>query len=512
MINKYSTILLSVVIFSSLFATCVFADGMVYYPKPGYPHWQLQAEDQQLAAINYEDGFENLMITVDVSDFQGLEGVWLFPVPSDPDDTVIDIVDSFPRFYGYDVEQKMASSISDTFDVMRLSQIYTLPFYMMSGYRTFGASGRVLESAQKTTAADYGVTVHEHIEEMGLTTELITARRAEGFYNYLTDKGLELPDDAIDILDEYIGEDYTFVVSWISDSSQYKTEVGVGYGYMGAVSTLGIHVTFPTDKIYFPLKPTSVYGSEEIPIKLYVVGHVTPELYTKVEKSTKVNYYYQSNYYVPAEQKAFFNNEDRVENLEYTVIDLKVPSKYLIDDMWVDDSAPFNIKMANFINNQKYIWGILVFVILSCLASLASGILTFRDSVPDKRGFALFGLANLLSIIGFAIGAYLMKIDEKYSKYRYKVKEQKPVGDIIKLSAIISAVIGLLIAFATIRYGGLGQILLMLLIIFSPLFLFLTAITWAYYHNKRLVQYIVSFSVLFLIMTYVLEMIMLFIF
>jgi hypothetical protein len=272
--------LISFLVFSFIFAQVALADGMIYHYKPDYQYWQLQSEDQQLAAINYEDGFENLMITVDVSEFQSTQGVWIFPVPSKPHDTVIDIVKAFPRLSGYDVKQKTDRSISDTFDIMRLSQVYTLPLYMISGFSAMGTSTSI---EQKTTAAlDLGVTVHEHIEKMGLITELITAESGEGFYTYLTDKGLVLPEEAKGILEDYIGEDYTFVVSWISDERNYTASLDMGYGSRGIASTLGVHVTFPTDKIYMPLKPTSIYGSEEIPIKVYIIGHVTPELYTKI--------------------------------------------------------------------------------------------------------------------------------------------------------------------------------------------------------------------------------------
>ena len=52
----------------------------------------------------------------------------------------------------------------------------------------------------------------------------------------MADKGLELPPDSKSILDEYIGEEYTFVVSWIFDIEKFKNES----------ATVDIHGRTPT--------------------------------------------------------------------------------------------------------------------------------------------------------------------------------------------------------------------------------------------------------------------------
>jgi hypothetical protein len=58
----------------------------------------------------------------------------------------------------------------------------------------------------------------EHIEKMGLTTELIGTKEGNALYIYLTGKGLDLPSDSKAILDEYVGKDYSFVVSLANGS------------------------------------------------------------------------------------------------------------------------------------------------------------------------------------------------------------------------------------------------------------------------------------------------------
>jgi len=80
---------------------------------------------------------------------------------------------------------------------------------------------------------------------------------------------------------------------------------------------LGVSITFPTDKIYFPLKPTSVYGSQKVPIVIYVMGHVTPDIYPEIEKDTQVNYFVHSwDYDVPNLFSSFFNGKTRISSLQ----------------------------------------------------------------------------------------------------------------------------------------------------------------------------------------------------
>lgn len=96
--------------------------------------------------------------------------------------------------------------------VMSFSQIYPM---ILLGSTTSGGTltfGKEIEE----------ITVHGHIEEMGLTTELITTKDVDALSNYLVNKGLNLPSKSKDIINEYIGKKYSFVVSWISDIEKFN--------------------------------------------------------------------------------------------------------------------------------------------------------------------------------------------------------------------------------------------------------------------------------------------------
>jgi hypothetical protein len=188
----------------------VLADGM-FLSDTDLDNWVLQTEDQQLCAINYENGIQNTILAVDINDMQGERAVWIFPVPSKPDETKIDIIRGFPGLRGQDVVKGTGQDISLTFGLMRLSQIYTLPVFLLFNFGMAGSLG-----------PQDGIIIHEHIDKMGMSTELITAENGSAFYNYLMNKGLDLPSPSRSILDDYMGEDYTFVVSWISDVQQFS--------------------------------------------------------------------------------------------------------------------------------------------------------------------------------------------------------------------------------------------------------------------------------------------------
>ncbi|MEM2605308.1 MAG: DUF2330 domain-containing protein [Candidatus Pacearchaeota archaeon] len=358
--------------------------------------WGLINEDQQLAAINYENGFQNMILSVDVTEMRGEKAVWIFPIPAKPDKIVINIIKGFPTLSGYDVKKEANYAISYTFSVIRLSQVYT--FFIFMFYGRIAASPKSLEEE---------ITIHERIEKMGLTTELISTKESSALYNYLTNKGLELPSDSKAILDEYIGKDYSFVVSWISDVEKFKQESETTGDR--TVSTLGVSITFPTDKIYFPLKPTSVYGSAKVPILIYVMGHVTPELYPEIRQESRVNYFVQRYYITSPEFSSFFNGKTIIQDLKYTKIKINTPSKYLTEDLWIRDSAPADIVFADFINRLVWIWGIILFILSSCLASLFSGMVVFGEDQISKKKFALFGLWNFLTLIGFAIASIFLR-------------------------------------------------------------------------------------------------------
>ncbi|PIN71850.1 hypothetical protein COV21_03995, partial [Candidatus Woesearchaeota archaeon CG10_big_fil_rev_8_21_14_0_10_45_5] len=106
--------------------------------------WNLASENQQLAAINYKDGFENMLISIGLNDdIHGEKAVWMFPVPANPDDVVIDILKGFPLLQGKDIDTvyNTAVGVSGLFmagySTFPLGSLVALPFIFVGQMRTF---------------------------------------------------------------------------------------------------------------------------------------------------------------------------------------------------------------------------------------------------------------------------------------------------------------------------------------------------------------------------------------
>ena len=501
----------AIVLLFSLFIPAVFADGFIHiYDKD---MWNLFNEKQQFCAINYKDGFQNMILTVDTGqELTGEKAVWIFPVPAKPDNTVINIVKGFPKLRGYDIQDKADESISNVFMAMRATQVYTFPVLLTMYTGRISAFNKGLDSLG-------GVTVHESIEKMGLTTELVSAVDGSSLTNYVTSKGLNLPESSRSILDEYTGQEYSFVISWISDIEKFKQEQREEYLEVWTGNSIGVFITFPTDKIYYPLKPTSIYGYKRVPAVIYVLDYVQPELYDGIKTDTEVNYFFENRLSAPEELRDFFAGYDlepstyysrdgqkqgfTVEDVKYTKIKVNPPSKFLTQDLWMQVSTPLKVKAADFANRFGLLYGLIFFILCSCLASLFSGMIIFRDRPISKIKFALFGLWNFLTLIGFSIAAYISKIDLKFTQSQETQKSDVSFGKIITRALLIALAIPILFLFlftSSFRYWDF-EMLIPMFIIYAITTAFLAPFVWGYYKTRKIMKFIILFTVFFMVLT-----------
>lgn len=536
----------------------VNADGGMMMLKEG--RWDMLDEEQQLCAINYHQGIQNMILSVNTGEeITGEKAVWIFPVPAKPEKTVINIVEGFPELNGYDVKYMADQSISDIFGFIRVSQIYTLPLFILQ--QSFGMMAGGIDSLGMNKAgfgeSIEGVTVHESIEKSGLTTELVSAIDSDSFSNYLISKDLDVPPNFKSILDDYIGKEYSFVISWISDVEKFKLEQPEGYiiglfedgeidevksllknldyntddygfywvvedtieefeeegeidewdiqqlkRFRGAGNILSVFISFPTEKMYYPLKPTSVYGSKRVPASIYVMDYVKPELYPEIKAYSEIDYFFRENFDVPEELSDFFAGSD-TKDLRYTKIKINPPSKYLTEDLWIKEGTPFKVFLADSVNRFPFWFGLFFFVICSCLASLLSGIIIFGIKGVSKIKFMLFGLWNFLTLIGFSVAAYVNKIDVKLTGLQ-EIKQNKiPFGKAFIITLLISAITPVLFLLLFLFTGGsfsrywYSVVLIPLMIIYAFTIILIAPFVVGYYKNRRITKFIILFTIIF---------------
>lgn len=390
-----------------LLIPAVAADG-VAITQDDNDRWNLRPENQQLAAINYENGYENLLLSVTLDDtIRGNHTVWIFPVPAKPEDVSVDVLKGYPRYGGMSLDRKVkdvfvfgsaASAAYATFPA-------SLPIYLMGGAGSF-TTQKAEETVHDATGS---VVVHEHIEKMGLTTELITAQDSASVKGYIARKGFGLPPNAEGILDGYIGKDYSFVISYVANETEFRTRYqpdGIPIESSDA-GLIGVFVRFPTDRIYFPLELTSVYDSRTIPILIYAKGFVSPVLDEKIRPLTEVSYLIDKDYwysYSSGDLEKFFNYPGDFQPVKYTRIRIAAPSRYFTGDLWMDPAPPIDVRIKDALVTFPPIWIIPLFILVSMLVSLCAGILVFGNNPDYRKHLALHGLWNCATMIGFACG------------------------------------------------------------------------------------------------------------
>jgi hypothetical protein len=391
-----------------LFPLLASADGMVIWPDNN--NWRYRDEESQLAYINYEKGIEKMIISVGLKEDTG-SGVWLFPVPAKPEKVVIDVVDQFPNWYGSDVFSSAENNLMNVRYGLSITQGYPLLFdrpYVRDGVSTPPMMSVTEMNSLGTAKQD--VVVYEHLEKDGITTEIITAKTSFGLYDYLRNKNLNVTEGSIPTLSNYIGKDFTFVVSWLTEPTitvpvDSTTQPLYEYNYypMPVRANKGVFVAFPTDQAYYPLMPTSVYQSKVIPTTILVKGFVSPKIFKDIEPYTAVNYFVDS--YNNRTPQIFYSNQDSDNSTAYTKITINAPSKLLSEDLWIKDKSPAGVNYAFFIYSHPLILFAILFIILSALAGLLAGVICFREARKFNGlwKFLLLGLFNCLTVIGLII-------------------------------------------------------------------------------------------------------------
>jgi len=419
--KKLSTlIVLSLVAFLAVFSfipKSVLADGMMIKPDPYSDRWDYSNESNQQAFINYDNDLQKMIISVGFEGENSNGVVWLFPVPSDPNKVAIDVVKSLPQLSGEEISKKAKSNLDDTTKFLQMTQVYTIPFISLFG--TMGTTGKGYNTLGVPEGIGRGieqdVVVYEHLEKEGITSEIITAKTATGLYDYLKNKGLKIESGSIPVLDNYIGKEYSFVASWISSPEKNIS-----------AQNKGIFVTFPTKDIYFPMLPTSVYGSKTVPATIRVIGYVSPKVFQSIKSYTKTEYYIDSYASFADDLKNFYSGQNK--NVKYTKIEINAPSKFLTDDLWIGQQAPVKTYYSTFVAKHPVISAILLLIISSLITGILAGWIVFKALRKNILKLGLIGLSNCLSIFGLLITTALVGTREKIENTDALLAEIKHKG------------------------------------------------------------------------------------
>ncbi|MBD3387475.1 MAG: DUF2330 domain-containing protein [Candidatus Altiarchaeales archaeon] len=374
------------------------------------------SEDIQYGYIEHERGVEELRIAV-ACDLDGEEAFWILPLPAQASEVEVDILEGFPKFRGYDVESRTGSIVSK-WPYLTLTQGYPLfgsPLLLWHlGVFNMGGGGR----SSSAGGTDAGINIETRLEKKGLTVEVLEAESWQALDGYLKGKGVSLPDSDRPAVQEYIGQRYSFVVSWISNVGVYKRS---------GSDTLSLKARFPVEKPYYPLKLTSVYGEETVPIRLYLKGFMTPRLYDGISGSSK------SKYYV---------NED---GMRYTKVTVNAKANSFKEDLWFSKGAPLKMYPAYLLSSNQYLTLLILYLFCSVTAALFAGLVV--DRMRNPLTYVKIGMFNLLSIVG-VVYATNKHLDDS------KEKRDRLLGAMLAVVPVISvpALLGTLYLVDRVSY------------------------------------------------------------
>jgi len=411
--------LIALVFILILLIPTVLADGMIIDP------YGPVLERGQVAVINFEEGIQKMLLGISADNIKGDKAVWIFPVPAVADDVAIDIIPNMPRLRGREVTSSAKSTIDNLLMSVRYPLILPWLFARTFRLETFSQIGEKSDFS----ISGGNVVIYEHIEKEGMITELVGAEDGREIYLYLANKGLEVTWDSVPVLRDYADQEFTFVLSWFSNMPERLTVEEMTrrpYNYR----TLGLEVIFPSNKPYYPMKPTSIYGSEKVPATIFLFGGYKPILYDKIESFVDTGYYltYGNNLEYERELETFYGK--MVQEIPegpgrlYTLVNIRnVPSKFFEEDLWFEEDIPkevgYSISVLNFLKNDMLLSLLLVAILSVAIAGLL-GLLFFRE---DWWKFIIVGLFNILTIIPFIVAVLLIRTGKLDKKLKKQIKE-----------------------------------------------------------------------------------------
>lgn len=430
MIRGFAVLVVAAFTMLPLTALGAAADGMSQVYVPAYDSWELAIEDSQFAMISLVDGKENLVIQASIDAYSlnaGAKAVWFFPIPSSTEDANISIVQTMTSLDGYFLKSLAKRELDRSLTYVYMSQLYPiipLGLTTQTFGGTYGGKDMLSGGSEDGMNDTSGLVISEHVEAFGLASELISAQDSAAIDSYLSDKGLDLASAADEQLDAYVGQEYSFVVSWITNMSEFQSMSHQQYGYTGTVYMLGVSVTFPAERMYYPLKLTSIYGNREIPMVIQVLGRASSLSFQDEREQAMVDEYQcvDPSYYVTDQNAWFFRNELRarsqatgtIDNVEFTIITMAGASQYLTEDLWIDPHWETGSSTLSFVYNNSWVVALAVMVSASVLASVAAGWIAYRAHRPDFKMFAALGLMNLLTLGGLIAATFIFDIERDF--------------------------------------------------------------------------------------------------
>ncbi len=315
-----------------------WGDGCVIDWMGGYVR-----ETEQRAFIEWKDGTQRLFLATRTARHAG-PSLWIVPIPADPKRVDAEPIDSFPKVWATKSIAAIATEALDNirdFTHLLDSGFWTAPLIRKPRV-THAFDSVQSELGASTGATDYGVEVYLHVEKLGMIVEVLTAQSPQALDQYLTARNVNTRAREITALESYLETSCALVCAWAARPGT-------------PADARAVRIDFPTERVFYPLKPTSVYKSA-VPTVIYVRGLFKPSssfdlpdlsvryLRGKIPKSDLGNSLVGDG-----------GSEDASNHLRLllTRVELNGPTSEWKQDLYLDHGAPAAINVARIVGYRE---------------------------------------------------------------------------------------------------------------------------------------------------------------
>jgi hypothetical protein len=398
--STQTKIILLVIAGVMIIAVPCFGDGVSFAGRDFVSRRPI-TQSEQRAVISHSNGIEKMLITIAIPLEKEDSAVWIFPVPGKAENVKIDLADSFPRFFGRNPLREADEKIHFIIGMQFSSLLF--PF------------NGILMPALSKARSPGEVRVYDKVDKWGIHTETITADSLDSLVKYLNEKKASIDLEYLKAFEGYLSDKYVFVVSWLSSTRELLKQFPEYTMEQRGQRWPSVYVEFPSEKAFYPMRPTATYGTMPLTLRIVVLGYV--ECLEGFNQWSRKGFYKQEN--IPEGMPEVFINDFKMQKGRYSLFQCKVQANVFTDDLRFIPVSPKGLRYAEMIApalDSAYVFIALTICMIFAISYISAGItglLLFRM----WRGYAFLGLANLFGIIGIWISSHFIggRVRERFS-------------------------------------------------------------------------------------------------
>jgi len=361
------------------------ADGVVMFMSRTGTH--LVAERTQNAVIIWRDGFERLLLDVELSgaDLGGGVGtgqlLWIVPIPASEAEIRVDALPGYPVCFGQPVKAQAIRSMRHATGIMALTQLWTIPLVLPA---------LLVRSPPQAPPT----LVETHFEKNGVAVEVIAGESSATLTERVKQLGGELPEATRRSFERHVGPQHAFVLYRIADFPTARL-AAEPHG-------LALSLEFPSRTGYFPLAASATVPGSALAIRLVAAGFVEPVGGIPPRMSVD---YVKGNCEVPSDASPATRNLFQGADQPYTVFNTNAEPSALVGNLEFVPGTPQEVRLADFFVATamgKLLalgLGVVVFGAIAVLATLLATVVWPARTRPSRQVFVGIGLLHIATVV-----------------------------------------------------------------------------------------------------------------